>query len=98
MLLAAGWVWARGVISNFQQRENFLMLGSLPLGAHYEFWGVTVPGTVTGSAILLVALSSLFFLWLRRGTFSLLALSAYFFALFVAWVFVFARFGFEAFE
>ena len=74
------------------------MLSSLPRGAHYEFWGVSVPSTVAASVVVLVAVLSLFVLWCRRDHFSLLALAAYFVALAFAWVFVFAGLEFEAFD
>ena len=74
------------------------MLSSLPRGAHYEFWGATVPSAVTANVAILVALLSLFVLWRRRDHFSLLALSAYFLVVGFAWVFLFAGLEFEAFD
>ena len=74
------------------------MLSSLPRGAHYEFWGASVPSTVTANAVVLVAVLSLFVLWRRRDHFSLLALATYFLAVAFAWVFVFAGLEFEAFD
>ena len=67
-------------------------------GAHYEFWGASVPSTVSANVAIVVALVSLFVLWRRRDHFSLLALSAYFIVVGFAWVFLFAGLEFEAFD
>jgi hypothetical protein len=98
VLLGAGWLWARLVTSSFQRQEGITLLSSTPRSSYYEFWSVSVPSKVTANLVLVVALLSLFLLWRRRDFFSLCGLLAYFVTLAVAWVFLFANLGFEAFD
>jgi hypothetical protein len=98
LLLGAGWLWARLVVSGFQRTEGVTLLSGSPRAAQYEFWGTTLPGTVTANAIVVVAVLSLFTLCRRRDAFSLLALSTYFLFLAFTGARLFAGFEMEAFD
>lgn len=98
LVVGAGWLWARLAVSAFQRHEGVTMLSNSPRVAHYELWGVSVPSAVAANIAFVIAALSLSALWNRRDIFSLLALSAYFVALAVGWVFLFADLDFEAFE
>ena len=65
-ILAAGWLWARLLISMYQRKEGLLCIGFLPRSRHYELWGFSVPFYSTGLVLLLCAIFSLVVLWRRR--------------------------------
>jgi hypothetical protein len=97
-LLALGWVWARLLLSHFQRREGVTFLNRTPNAAHYELWGLLLPGGVTANACLIVALISLFTLGRRREFFLLTALSGYFLVLAGTYLLAFASLSFAAFD
>ena len=97
-LLGAGWLWARLLLSAYQRHEGTMSLSASALGAHYQFWGLSVPRAVTANVLILIALVSLFALWRRRDFFSLLALSGCFTVLAGAWFFLFVDLDVEAFD
>ncbi len=98
IVLGAGWLWARSVISYFQRQEGYVAIGGASRGTHFEFWGLTLPSTATG--ICLVVYVSILVLACvpRRRRALLWFVVAYAASLAVAWVFLFADLGFEAFD
>jgi hypothetical protein len=98
VILGSGWLWARSVIRSFQQREGYIAIGGAARGAYYEFWGWTVPSSVTGIC-LVTYVSGLAILCLRRRRFVLLlALVGYALLLAYAWLAAFVPLAFEAFD
>ncbi len=100
LALFAGCLWARLAISEFQRREGRagLSLSSSTRAADYEFWGISLPFTVTVSCAVLVGIVTMVVLWRRRDIFSLLALSGCFFIFALVWMYQFASLSFEAFD
>ena len=101
VILGGGWLWARCVIWSFQRETGAIAIGSASRGAYYEFWGLTVPGAVTGMGLMA------YVLWLaircmlprRLGPFLLLpVVVAYAFVLAFGWFALFVPLAFEAFD
>ena len=96
-LLGGGSLWARAVVSAFQQREGVLLLSGLSPQSRYEFWGVSFPAMITMNLIVVAASFSLFVLWRRRDFFSIGILSVYFIVLAGGGLFFFAGLGISVF-
>jgi hypothetical protein len=98
IVLGAGWFWARRMISSFQRREGFIAIGAASRGAYYEYWGVTVPGRVTGLCLVALVASVLVVSAHRRRFDLLWATVGYAFAIAWAYLNLFAGLEFEAFD
>ena len=98
VILGGGWLWARSAIWFFQWQAGSVALDGASRGAHYRFWGLTIPMKMT--AICLVwDVFGLSVVCAHRRRFGILVLVVgYALALVFAYVILFAWLDFEAFD
>ena len=93
-----GWLWARSVIWFFQRQEGSVALDGASRGAHYRFFGLTIPSNLTAVCLVWDVLG-LAILCAHRRRFDLwLLVVGYALALAFAWCFLFVSLDFEAFD
>ncbi len=97
-ILAAGWLWARAAMSSFQQREGVDSLWYLNEAAQYEYWGLTVPMTVTGICLAVLLSRIIVLCSLQRRSELILVAIGYAWAMAVAWIWLYAWLKSEAFS
>jgi hypothetical protein len=96
--LGLGLLWSRLVLSHFQHIEGYEAIGNSQQGEYYKFWSVSLPSWVclviwVGCMILAIRIP------LIRRQYALLSiLAVYLLFLTFAHIFLFAGFGFEAFD
>jgi hypothetical protein len=94
IVLAVGWIWARGVIASFQRADGTYRLGD---SADIEFWGLIVPAAVTGISLIVYVLGLGITCALRGRLQLMLPIVGYGLSLAAAWLCLFAALRIEFF-
>jgi hypothetical protein len=97
LILGAGWLWARLIVSFFQKQEGLVDISNARRADFYEFWGLTVPSVATGVCLIVYVIILAVSCISRRRPTLLWLVGGYAVLLLISWFIVFVELVIEAF-